>query len=423
MRRQIPLVLLALLPALASSQTPVEPHTRADAPEDVGLSSARLDRIDSLINDLVADRDIPGASALIVRDGRIVYHKAFGYRNTVTRASLEPDDIFRIASQSKAITALAVMMLWEEGRFLLDEPVSEYLPAFDSPTVLTSYNPADTTYETEPARSRVTIRQLLTHTSGIDYAAIGSEEFRAIYAKTGVPSGIGNDEDRICSKMEILGGLPLKHHPGERFTYGLNSDVLGCLVEVLSGQPFDRFLRERVFDPLGMDDTWFYLPPDKHDRLVTLHDGQSGTAEPLDGEAYDGANPNFPALEGTYFSGGAGLSSTVEDYAKFLQLFLNGGTYNGVRLLGPKTVAFMMTDQLPDMGNEIGLAFGLETEDNDHRSPLSIGSFSWGGAFNTHYWADPEERLIGLVFTNIYNTRHWNIGDKFKVLTYQAIVR
>jgi CubicO group peptidase (beta-lactamase class C family) len=315
------------------------------------------------------------------------------------------------------------MMLWEEGRFLLDEPVSRYLPAFDNPTVLTSYNAADTTYQTEPARRRITIRQLLTHTSGIDYAAIGSEEFKAIYAKAGVPSGIGNDADRICNKMEILGRLPLKHNPGERFTYGLNSDVLGCLVEVLSGQPFDRFLRERIFDPLGMDDTWFYLPADRHDRLVTLHDGSSGVAKPLDGDAYDGANPDFPTLQGTYFSGGAGLSSTVEDYAKFLQLFLNRGTFNGVRLLSPKTVAFMMTDQLPDMQNEIGLAFGLETEDNDHRSPLSIGSFSWGGAFNTHYWADPEEHLIGLVFTNIYNTEHRSIGDTFKVLTYQAIVR
>jgi CubicO group peptidase (beta-lactamase class C family) len=423
MRHYIPLVFLALLPALASSQTPVERHTRADTPEDVGLSAARLDRIDSLINDLVAAREIPGAVALIVRDGYIAYHKAFGYRNTKSREPLRGDDIFRIASQSKAITALAVMMLWEEGRFLLDEPVSKYLPAFDNPTVLTSYNPADTTYETESARSRVTIRQLLTHTSGIDYAAIGSEEFKAIYAKAGVPSGIGNDADRICNKMEILGGLPLKHHPGERFTYGLNSDVLGCLIEVLSGQPFDRFLRERIFDPLGMDDTWFYLPTDKHDRLVTLHDGSSGMAEPLDGEAYDGANPDFPTLQGTYFSGGAGLSSTVEDYAKFLQLFLNGGTFNGVRLLSPKTVELVMTDQLPDMRSEIGLAFGLETADNDHRSPLSIGSFSWGGAFNTHYWADPEEQLIGLVFTNIYNTEHWNIGDHFKVLTYQAITR
>jgi CubicO group peptidase (beta-lactamase class C family) len=420
MRFQI-LLLSLLLPTSATAQGG-SALAQASRPEDVGLSSERLGRIDAMVEGLIASREIPGAAVFIARDGKIAYQRAYGVRDTETGDALQPDDIFRIASQSKAITSLAVMMLWEEGRFLLDDPVSRYIPEFANPTVLTAFNAADTAYEAEPAGREITIRQLLTHTSGIDYAVIGSEEFNAIYAKAGVPSGIGSDDDRIGEKMTLLATLPLKHRPGERFTYGLNTDVLGYLVEVLSGEPFDEFLRTRIFDPLGMHDTWFYLPAEKHDRLVTLHDGKDGTAVPIDGEAYK-ENPEYPKLDGTYFSGGAGLSSTTQDYAVFLQLFLNGGEYNGVRLLSPKTVELMLTDQLPDLPNEFGLGFGLETEANDYRSPLSIGSFSWGGAFNTHYWADPEERLIGLIYTNIYNTEHWNIGDRFRVLTYQAIAR
>jgi CubicO group peptidase (beta-lactamase class C family) len=418
---RLSLVTLLLLAPLAAGAQTATHLPAAPRPEDVGFSGERLGRIDSVLGDLVARDEIPGAVVLIVRDGRVAYHKAYGYRNTATRAPLHTDDIFRIASQSKAITALAVMMLWEEGRFLLDDPVSRYLPAFAKPSVLTAFHPADTTWESEPARSEITIRQLLTHTSGLDYPAIGSVEFRAIYAKAGVPSGIGNDRDRLADKMNVLATLPLKHQPGERFTYGLSADVLGYLVEVVSGMPFDRFLHTRIFDPLGMDDTWFYLPPDRAGRLVALHDGESGKAVPMTAQAYDDVDPNYPALAGTYFSGGAGLSSTTEDYAKFLQLFLNGGELNGVRLISRKTVELMLIDQLPTMDEEFGLGFGLETPANDWRSPASLGSFSWGGAFNTHYWADPQENLIGLIYTNIYNTAHWNIGDLFQVLTYQAI--
>ena len=419
--RAFVLLLTLIAPAAAAAQrvAVLSPTTR---PEDVGFSSVRLARIDSLLEGLVARREIPGGVVLIARHGRIAYLKAFGYRDAETRAPLRADDIFRIASQSKAITSLAVMMLWEEGRFLLDDRVSRYLPAFAKPQVLTSFNAADTTWVSEPARGEVTIRHLLTHTSGLDYPAIGSRDFQAIYAKAGVPSGIGNDRDALASKMDVLGGLPLKHHPGERFTYGLNSDVLGYLVEVISGQSFAEFLRTRIFEPLGMHDTWFYLPVDKHQRLVTLHDGESGTVVPMRAKPFDDVDPDYPRLRGTYFSGGAGLSSTVEDYARFLQLFLNGGEYDGVRLLSRKTVELMLTDQLPTLPTEFGLGFGLETPANDHQSPLSMGSFSWGGAFTTTYWADPTEDLIGVMYTNIYNTAHRNLGDRFKVLTYQAII-
>jgi CubicO group peptidase (beta-lactamase class C family) len=187
--------------------------------------------------------------------------------------------------------------------------------------------------------------------------------------------------------------------------------------------PFDQFLRTRIFDPLGMKDTWFYLPRDRHDRLVTLHTGKTGTVVPVRDSIFDGVNPDYPKLQGTYFSGGAGLSGTVEDYARFLQLFLNGGELDGVRLLSPLTVAMMLTDQLPTMTTEYGLGFGLETAANDYRTPRGLGSFSWGGAFNTTYWADPKEQLVGIIYTNIYNTDQGNLGERFTNFVYSAIVK
>jgi CubicO group peptidase (beta-lactamase class C family) len=219
-----------------------------------------------------------------------------------------------------------------------------------------------------------------------------------------------------------LASLPIKHVPGEKYTYGLNTDVLGYLIEIISGQSLDEYFNEKIFKPLDMNDTYFYVPSSKHDRVVALYDGSKGKVEKLASDAYDGVNPDYPKLDGTYYSGGAGLSSTIEDYAKFLQLFLNKGNYNGKRYLSRKTVELMLscqTNYLDDV--HLGLGFGLETSGNDHKSVMSIGSFSWGGAFNTHYWADPKENLVALIFTNIYQTQHWNIGEKFRVLTYQAI--
>ncbi len=391
-------------------------------PEDAGLSSERLSRIDQLINEHVTKKWIPGAVIIIIRNGKIVLHKSYGYSDAEKQITLKKDDIFRIASQTKAITSLAIMMLFEEGKFLLDEPISKYIPEFKNQKVLKTFNEKDSTYTTEPAKNEITIRHLLTHTSGIDYASIGSKEFKSVYAKAGVPSGIGNDNMVLADKMKILGALPLRHNPGEQWTYGLNTDVLGYLVEVLSGMSFDQFLRTRIFQPLGMNDTYFYLPKEKQSRLVRLYQSKDGLIARVNETAYDGVNPNYPALDGKYFSGGAGLSSTVEDYAKFLQLFLNKGEFNGARLISRKTVELMLTNQLqPPITNQFGLGFGLETDKNDYQSIVSLGSFSWGGAFNTHYWADPKEKLIGLIFTNMYNTPYWNIGDKFKVLTYQAI--
>lgn len=390
-------------------------------PEQAGFSTARLARVDELINSHVASGQIPGAVVLIARNGKIVYHKAYGYSNLENKTPLKTDNIFRIASQSKAITSLAVMMCFEEGKFLLDEPVSRYIPEFKNPRVLVNFNEKDSSYFTEPAKSEPTIRQLLTHTSGIDYAGIGSKEGKAIFAKAGVPSGIGNHEGLLADKMKVLAKLPLKHNPGERYTYGLNTDVLGYLVEIWSGMSLSEFFSKRIFTPLGMNDTYFYLPKEKHSRLVTLYETKDGKLVPPAGKIYDGVLPQYPTLAGTYYSGGAGLSSTIEDYAKFIQLFINGGVYNGKRLLSRKTVELMLTNQVqPPLTTQFGLGFGLETAANDFQSIYTVGSFSWGGAFNTHYWGDPKEKLVGLIFTNMYNSPVWNIGDKFKIATYQA---
>ncbi len=411
------LLLLTCLPLLVTAQT-----LTTGKPEEVRFSAQRLARIDRMVEEHVNKKMIPGAVVLLARNGKIVYHKSFGFADVESNVALRKDHIFRIASQSKAVTSLAVMMLWEEGKFLLDEPVSKYIPEFKNPKVLSQFNWTDSSYTTQPAKSEITIRQLLTHTSGIDYAAIGSQEFKALYAKAGVPSGIGNHQSLLGDKIKTLGTLPLKHHPGEQYTYGLNTDVLGDLVEVWSGMPFDQFLQTRIFQTLGMNDTYFYLPKEKHSRLVTLYETKNGAVSKVDHPIYDNVNPEYPKLNGTYFSGGAGLSATAEDYAKFLQLFLNKGEYNGVRLLSRKTVELMLTNQVqPPLTTQFGLGFGLETERNDHQSVFSLGSFSWGGAFNTHYWADPNEKLVGIIFTNMYNSPYWNVGERFKVLTYQAI--
>jgi CubicO group peptidase (beta-lactamase class C family) len=391
-------------------------------PEDSGISAARLARIDQMMQEHVNKKMIPGAVVLLMRNGKVVHQKAFGFKDVESQAALKTNDIFRIASQTKAITSLAIMMLWEEGKFLLDEPISKYVPEFRNPKVLKQVRWADTTYTTIPAKGEITFRHLLTHTSGIDYASIGSQEFTAIYAKAGVPSGIGNTNMVLADKMKVLGTLPLKHHPGENYTYGLNTDVLGYLVEVLSGQPLDRFFAERIFRPLGMTDTHFYLPRDKHGRLVSLYETNEKGLHRMTRSAYDRVDPDYPKLEGTYFSGGAGLSSTAEDYARFLQLFLNNGIWNGQRVISRKTVELMLTNQIqPPLTNQFGLGFGLETDKNDHESVLSKGSFNWAGAFNTHYWADPKEKLVGIIFTNMYNSPYWNLGDRYKVLVYQAI--
>jgi len=388
-------------------------------PEEVGMSAERLARIDNVVNDYVAKKWFPGVVVLIARHGKIVFYKAYGVNDPEKQNALRKDDLFRIASQTKAITSTAIMMLYEEGKIMLDDPLYKYVPEFKNPKVLVSFNDKDSSYTTEPAKSEITIRQLLAHTSGIDYPVIGSKEFRAIYAKAKIPSGIGTPNDRLAEKIKALGSLPLKNQPGERWTYGLNSDVLGYVVEVVSGMSLDEFFKKRIFIPLGMNDTYFYLPKEKQNRLTSLNEEKDGQLRKI--LPANGLNPDYPDASGTYYSGGAGLTSSIEDYAKFLQMFLNGGIYNGTRLLGRKTIELMLTNQTKDLPNQFGLGFALETVKNDYIAPTSLGTFSWGGAFSTSYWADPKEKIIGLIYEQMWPTTHGELNEKFKALVCQAV--
>lgn len=406
--------------ALAQVAAPAPPRASKAAPK----AAASFAQVDQLLQEYVAANRVPGAIALVMRDGKVLYRKAVGLEDVAGQKALRPDAIFRIASQTKAVTSIGLMLLYDEGKFQLDEPISKYLPAFRAPQVLATFNPKDSTYTAVPAKSEVTIRQLFTHTSGISYPVIGSREARAIYAKAKIPSGIGTPAGSLAKSMDALGQLPLMHQPGERFTYGLSVDVLGRLIEVLSGQPLDQFLRTRLFEPLGMKDTFFYLPADKQSRLATLYT-EDAAKNNVPMRPQGGLVPDYPNARGTYFSGGAGLSSSIDDYAAFLQMLLNNGTYRGRRLLKPATVALITQNHIGELtqgGNKFGLGFSLTTAQSAKQPGLSPGSYEWGGIFGTTYWVDPKEKLVALIYTQKYpNTIGNDLDDKFKVAVYESL--
>jgi CubicO group peptidase (beta-lactamase class C family) len=411
------IVLFSLISVSSFAQTT---ELRESSPLSVRVSEDRLGRIDKMLQQGIDSGWIAGAVGFIARDGKIVYDKPFGVNNVETKTPMHKDDIFRIASQTKAITSLAVMMLFEEGKFLLDDPISKYIREFAHPTILDKFNVKDSSYTTVKANREITIRDLLTHTSGIDYAEIGSENMNAIYAKSGIPLGFVSEKIILGDKMRKLGRLPLIHQPGERFTYGLNVDVLGYLVEVLSGESLDQYFQKHIFEPLGMNDTYFYLPASKYNRLVKV------TAEDKNHHLVNVSSDfvDYPIKGKTYFSGGAGLSSTVKDYAAFLQMFLNKGEYNGKRLLSRRTVELMTSNQIGDLNlgrDKFGLGFDITTASGQAVLGMSEGSFSWGGYFATTYWADPKEHLVCLLFLQQSPFNHSEIQNKFKAMVYQAL--
>jgi CubicO group peptidase (beta-lactamase class C family) len=396
----------------------------AESPEAGGFSSERLKRIDDNMNDWIKKGWMNGAIGMIVRNGKIIYYKSAGYNDLEAKTPLPKDDIFRIASQTKAITSVAVMMLYEEGKFLLGDPVSKYIPSFAHEQVLDKFNESDSSYTTVPAKRDITIRDLLTHTSGIDYASIGSKEARAIYAKSNLTPGLDVHNDKLSDAMNRLGKLPLLHQPGEKWTYGLSIDLLGDLVELWSGVSLDEFFRKRIFEPLEMNDTYFNVPKEKTNRLANLYKEDSlGHLIKQSGEV-SGIDVNYPLRAKTYFSGGGGLSSTIYDYAIFLQMLLNGGEYNGKRLLSRNTVRMMTMNQIGDVDfgdNKFGLGFAIVTEKGSSESPSQVGTFSWGGAFATSYWVDPKEKMIVQFYRQLLGTTHNELADKFKVLAYSAL--
>ncbi len=401
------------------------PPLAGATPESVGMSSERLSRIDRICQEAVDRGDLPGVQALVVRKGKIVYNKAFGMADNATGRKMQTDDIFRIASQTKAITATAVMMLWEEGRFQLDDPISRYIPEFKNAGVLKTFRYSDTTWTTQLADREITIRHLLTHTSGIGYGFIdGDERFRLIYQKAGITDAFTTEKVILAENIKKLAKLPLHHNPGEKFTYSEGLDVLGYFIEIISGKPFDVFLRERLFNPLGMTDTWFYLPTDKAKRLVAVEKPENGKwvhqpEKPVD--------PDYPVKGAkTYFAGGAGLCSTAKDYATFLQMYLNGGELNGVRILSRTTVNTILANHTGNLmsgpGRYYGLAFGVLTQkEEDSGGQGSIGTFDWGGYFNTQYFADPKEQTIGILMKQTQGTTSDKTAWQFRLLVGQAI--
>jgi CubicO group peptidase (beta-lactamase class C family) len=394
------------------------------SPQSAGMSEERLAAIDKMLTQSIEKNQIPGAVALVARNGKIVYYKAFGMAENEAKRNLKRDDIFRIASQTKAITATAVMILWEEGKFRLDDPISKYIPEFKNAQILDSLKEVDTTYTTIPAKGEITIRHLLTHKSGVGYGIIDNDQFSKIYQKAGIVDLFTTSSVTIEENIKKLAKLPLHHNPGEQFTYSEGLDVLGYLIEILSGKPLDVFFQERIFEPLGMNDTYFYLPDSKKFRLVPVQTFRGDKWIRYTNAYYD---PDYP-IKGskTFFSGGAGLSSTAKDYAAFLQMYLNNGELNGVRLLSRTTVQVIMANQIGDLlgdsGADYGLAFGVINQEGQNMGGRgSIGTFNWGGYFNTQYFADPKENIIGILMKQTVDVKGDETGWKFGQLVGQAI--
>jgi len=380
------------------------------APETTGMSPDTLQAVTEFLQRAVEEEMIPGAVAVITKEDKIVYREAVGYADVENEIELKPDHIFRLASMTKAVTSLAVVQLADRGLLSFDDPVSKYIPEFSEPTVLESVNWSDTTWTSVPAERDITIHDLLTHTSGIAYGFIDST-MNAIYQKTGVPDGIVVDERTIGETMPVLGTLPLKHEPGEAFTYGLNTDVLGRVIEVASGLSLAGYFRQNIFNPLGMDDTHFYLPEENRDRLVPLY--KNPEPHDLVKMVHDpefGAVANFPTRQnGTYHSGGAGLSGTAEDYLRFMNAVMNKGKLGESRILSEEMADYFFENQTGDIRvGQDGFSYGflVTLEDGQLDFGRNPGRLSWGGLFQTSYWMDPELDMAVVLMTQVYPSAH-----------------
>ena len=401
------------------------------APEEVGMSSERLDRLSLALESYVDEGRLAGAVTIVVRRGRIAYREGIGFRDVEAQAPMPSDGIFRIASQTKALASVGVMLLQEEGKLLITDPIGKHLPAFAETTVAEPNDEGG--YDVVPARRPITIRDLLTHTAGISYG-MGLLASRGAAADAWQEAGItgwyfADRDEPVGDTMARLAALPMDAHPGERWVYGYNTDVLGAMIEKISGRTLGEFLKERLFDPLGMTDTHFFLPEDKVGRLATVYSSVG------DGSRFERApDPGRMVGQGHYvngprkaFSAGAGVLSTATDYATFLQMMLNGGEFDGVRILSRKTVESMTSDHLGDVPFRDGQGFGLGfsiTHDPAAASglPGSVGEFAWAGAYHSVYWVDPREEMVVVYLTQIIPAVNLDDQRKVRSLVYQAIV-
>lgn len=395
-------------------------------PETVGLSSQRLERIGTAVQHDIDDKRVAGAVTLVVRRGHVAWFKAQGSMDREANKPMRPDTMFRICSMTKPITSVAVMMLYEEGAFLLDDPISKYLPEFKNPKVLVK--PATGEPYTIPATREITIRDLLRHTSGLTYH--WNVDLGAMYKNANVAHGLLPYDGTIEDSVKRLASLPLLFNPGDRFEYSLGVDVLGRLVEVISGKTLDEFLRLRIFEPLGMKDTYFYPPDNKVERLATVYTyytdkGLNRFPETpiVEGPMVYSANYPYTGAK-KLFAGGAGLVSTATDYARFCQMMLDGGKVGSTQLLSRKSVELMTHDQLGKIGPEqgFGLGFGIDGV----KAPLpelgSPGDYFWGGFFYTAFSIDPKEQMIVIFMAQLHPTGGLHLDKQVPVLAYQAIV-
>ncbi|GAB4040209.1 serine hydrolase domain-containing protein [Spirosoma gilvum] len=426
------LILFAVISRNSIVQAQVKANILTEAPPAAGgFSADRLGRLDAGMKDWVNQKWVNGSVVLIARHGKIVFYKAHGYNDPDKKVPLDKNGIFRLASQTKALTCVAVMMLWEEGKFSLDDPISKFIPSFANGKVLATFNPKDTTYTTVPVKRPITIRDLLTHTSGLGYPAIGTPAENAIYAKHNITGGVGVRGPKQSDVMNRLGSLPLFFQPGDQWKYSLGMDVLGHLIERWSGLSLEDFFLKRICQPLGMKDTYFNVPPEKGPRLVNFFLGDSTGTIQKQAATFGGAlDMNYPLRKTDYFSGGGGLSSTIYDYAIFLQMLLNGGEYNGVRLLARNTVRLMTMNQIGDLhpnigdharDNTFGFGFLVVSENGSKFTPSQVGTYAWGGVFSTSYWVDPKEDMLVLIYRQMWGPYVSNTDKAFKPLVYQAI--
>ena len=416
-------ILLAVTTLFSAGLIPAAAQgLRRATPEDVGMSSQRLERLSDALQEYVDNGELIGGTAIVVRRGRVAYLQAFGQRDREARSPMRADAIFRIASQTKAPISVGVMMLQEEGKLLITDRVGKYLQEFAQTTVGVPNDGGG--YDIVRADRPILIRDLLTHTAGISYGA-------GVAAERWEDAGItgwyfANRDEPIGATIARIGALPMAAQPGTRFVYGYNTDILGALIEQVSGQPLDIFMRERILEPLGMDDTHFYLPLSDRDRLATVYSSTRGGLERA-------PDPGLMVGQGAYvdgprqsFSGGAGFLSTASDYARFLQMMLNGGELDGVRILSPKTVELMTTDHLRGIpfqpGQGFGLGFSIVTDLGARGTPGSVGEYGWGGAYHSTYWVDPQEELVVVYLTNVIPAGAIDDHGKLRALIYQSIV-
>ncbi|MBT5715021.1 beta-lactamase family protein [Candidatus Poribacteria bacterium] len=388
------------------------------APEDVGMSSARLERLSQAMQGYIDRQEMAGAATLIARRGKIVHVGSFGMANIARAEPTDPSTLYRIASMTKPITSVAVMMLFEEGRVHLNDPIENYLPELGDVQVIARDDSPDG-YHVEPARNPVTVRHLLTHSSGYTYG--DPEPLGECHRKAGIPAGFENTDDTIGAAVKRLGAVPLLFHPGEGWAYGVSTDVLGRLVEVVSGSSLDAFFEARILAPLGMSDTHFFLPAEKVARLASVYTRRdSGALEHVESD-YPYKGP------GTLFMGGAGLCSTITDYARFLQMMLNGGHLGDARLLSRRTVDLVRENHVGDLhaaerpGYGFGLGFAVHADAGRSSDILPVGSYLWGGYWHTTFWIDPVEELIAIKMSQVFPADHLDDHQALQPLVYGAI--